>query len=96
MRFLLAALLFLVPLGGHASTSGEDRRPDTGQADTRQDRQSLRAQQNLPLSELREGERQLDSIDRKAQTDPRTARDMQRIWQADRSLAEINRTDQKK
>lgn len=65
----------------------DERRPDTSL-----ERQSLRAQQNvLTAPELREGERRLDSIDRKAQTDPRAARDMQRIWEADRSLSTINR-----
>jgi hypothetical protein len=60
--------------------------------DTRLDRQSLRAQQNvLSPSELREGERRIDAIDRKAQTDPGVAREMQRIYEADQSLATINR-----
>lgn len=142
MRHLLAALLVLWPLGGHAATVACDARiqrivqnlrtepmtPEqterarqalyaaidkcrplsSGQAasssrtappasevrrpDTTLERQSLRAQQNvLTLPEQREGEQRLDAIDRKAQTDPRAARDMQRIWEADRSMATINR-----
>lgn len=56
------------------------------------ERQSLRAQQNvLSAPELREGERRLDAIERKAQTDPRAARDMLRLYEADRSLSTINR-----
>lgn len=59
---------------------------------TNLERQSWRAQQNVTSpAEQREGERRLDAIDRRAQTDPRAARDMQRIWDADRSLNTINR-----
>lgn len=56
------------------------------------ERQSWRAQQNsLSPAERREGEARLDAIDRKARSDPQAARDMQRIWEADRSLNTINR-----
>ncbi|MBC7951501.1 MAG: hypothetical protein H7Z12_06710 [Rhodospirillaceae bacterium] len=86
MGRLLAAVLILLPLAAHAATN-DDQRPDTTL-----ERQSLRSQQNvLTRPEEREGERRLDAIDRKAQTDPRAARDMQRIWEADRSLSTINR-----
>jgi hypothetical protein len=67
--------------------SQNDSRPST-----QLERQSWRAQQGtLSPAEQREGERRLDAIDRKAQTDPRAARDMQRIWEADRSLNTLNR-----
>lgn len=60
--------------------------------DTRLERQSWRAQQGvLSPGETREGERRLDAIDRKSQSDPRAARDMQRIWEADRALNTLNR-----
>lgn len=79
-----------------SSGSAAARRQTVGQGearpDTTLDRQSWRAQQNvLSPAEQREGENRLDAIDRKAQTDPRAARDMQRIWEADRSLNTINR-----
>jgi|AGTN01.1.fsa_nt_gi hypothetical protein len=65
---------------------------DPSKPDTRLDRQSLRAQQNvLTPQEQRRGEDRLDSIDRKAETDPRAAREMQRIYDADQSLSTINR-----
>lgn len=77
--------------GAMTAPAGRDS-GDTRKPDTQLERQSLRAQQNvLSPSELREGERRLDSIERKAQTDPGAARDMQRIWEADRSLSTINR-----
>lgn len=82
------------PLSSGSSTARRERlSQDGGTApDTNLDRQSWRAQQNvLTPAERREGERRLDAIDRKAQTDPRAARDMQRIWDADRSLGTINR-----
>lgn len=60
--------------------------------DTRLDRQSWRTQESvLNPAERREGENRLDAIDRKAQTDPRAARDMQRIWQNDQALGTLNR-----
>lgn len=86
MRTTVILLLLLglaTPLSAHAQTTAPD---------TRLDRQSWRAEQNrLSPSEQRAGERRMDAIDRKAQTDPRAARDMQRIWDADRSLNTINR-----
>jgi len=78
--------------GSAAARSSSAERETRPAPDTRLDRQSLRAQQNvLSPSELREGERRLDAIDRKAQTDPGVAREMQRIYEADQSLATINR-----
>jgi hypothetical protein len=57
-----------------------------------QAREDLRVQQDrLYPSELREGERRLDAIQERARTDPRAARDMQRIYDADHSLSTINR-----
>lgn len=81
------------PLSTGSSTA---RRQSLSQAEptpaTTLDRQSWRAQQNvLNPAERHEGERRLDAIDRKAQTDPRAARDMQRIWDADRALGTLNR-----
>ncbi|MBC7908152.1 MAG: hypothetical protein H7Y60_15605 [Rhodospirillaceae bacterium] len=85
MRTLCGAVLVLCPL---AAMAADDRPPDT-----RLERQSLRSQQNvLTLPELREGENRLDAIDRKGKTDPRAARDMQRIWEADRALSTTNRS----
>ncbi|HLO78493.1 MAG TPA: hypothetical protein VK196_18715 [Magnetospirillum sp.] len=90
---LYAAIEKCRPL--HSGSSGARRdRLSQGEPppDTTLERQSWRAQQNaLGPAERREGERRLDAIDRKAQTDPRAARDMQRIWEADRSLNTINR-----
>lgn len=81
---LLFAVLAALPLATRAE--------DPPKPDTTLDRQSLRAQQNvLKPRELNEGEDRLDAIDRKAQTDPRAARDMQRIYEADQSLSTINR-----
>lgn len=61
-------------------------------SDTQLERQSWRAQQTiLNPAERREGERRLDAIDHRAQSDPRAARDMQRIWEADRALNTLNR-----
>lgn len=60
--------------------------------DTILERQSWRAQQTiLTPAERREGERRLDAIDLRAKSDPRAARDMQRIWEADRALGTQNR-----
>lgn len=81
---VVAILVAGLPLAALA----EDVRPP----DTNLDRQSLRAQQNvLTPRELRQGETRLDAIDRKAKTDPRAARDMQRIYDADQSLSTVNR-----
>lgn len=90
---LYAAVEKCRPLSSGSSTA---HRPTLSQGeappDTTLDRQSWRAQQNvLTPGEQREGERRMDAIDRKAQTDPRAARDMQRIWEADRSLGTVNR-----
>jgi hypothetical protein len=73
------------------------RRGDSGEAaeqrrkieDTvEQDRQSLRMQQHmLTRPELSEGERRLDDIRQKAQTDPYAARQMQQQYQIDHSLS---------
>lgn len=53
-----------------------------------QDRQSLRMQQNmLTRPELHEGERRLDAIQHKSQTDPYAARQMQQQYQIDQSLS---------
>jgi hypothetical protein len=83
------------PLSSGQAVRSSDAAPpssDGRRSDTSLDRQSLRSQQNvLTLPEQREGERRLDAIDRKAQTDPRAARDMQRLYQADQSLSTINR-----
>lgn len=57
-----------------------------------QDRQSLRLQQDvLTDAEMREGDRRIDAIERKAQTDPYAAREMQKIWELDQSRATVNR-----
>lgn len=90
---LYAAIDQCRPVGSGTAAPRRSAERETQPApDTRLDRQSLRAQQNvLGPSELREGERRLDSIDRKAQTDPGVAREMQRIYEADQSLATINR-----
>ena len=57
-----------------------------------QDRQSLRLRQDvLTDAELREGDRRIDAIERKAATDPYVAREMQKIWQLDESRATVNR-----
>lgn len=81
---LIFALAAGLSLAAHAE--------DTPKPDTTQDRQSLRAQQNvLTPQEQRHGEDRLDTIDRKAKTDPRAARDMQRIYDADQSLNTLNR-----
>lgn len=90
---LYAAVEKCRPLSSGSSTA---RHEALGQSESRPDttleRQSWRAQQNvLNPAEQREGERRLDAIDRKAQTDPRAARDMQRIWEADRALGTMNR-----
>lgn len=90
---LYAAIEKCRPVSSGTSTA---RRLNSSQGepspDTTLERQSWRAQQNtMSPAEQREGERRLDAIDRKAQTDPRAARDMQRIWEADRSLNTINR-----
>ncbi|MGE5505013.1 MAG: hypothetical protein ACM31L_11375 [Actinomycetota bacterium] len=55
-------------------------------------RQDLRVEQDrLHPSELREGERRLDAIRERGRTDPGTADAMRRIYEADHSLATINR-----
>lgn len=83
-RWMAAAMALVV---ASPAALAQDAAPDT-----RLDRQSWRAQQNvLNPAERREGERRLDAIDRKARTDPRAARDMQRIWEADRALGTLNR-----
>lgn len=92
---LYAAIEQCRPLSAGSSTAGP-RAPRLSQGeatpDTHLDRQSWRAQQHqLNPAETREGERRLDAIDRKAQSDPRAARDMQRIWEADRALGTMNR-----
>lgn len=81
------------PLSSGSSTARREHLSQDGAPpDTGLERQSWRAQQNvLSPGERREGERRLDAIERKAQSDPRAARDMQRIWDADRSLNTINR-----
>lgn len=81
------------PLSAGSSTARrEPVSKDEPRSDTTLERQSWRAQQSvLNPAEEREGERRLDAIDRKAQTDPRAARDMQRIWEADRALGTLNR-----
>ncbi|MCR6629783.1 MAG: hypothetical protein NVV74_06865 [Magnetospirillum sp.] len=90
---LYAAIEKCRPLssGGHAAPRqriSQDEPPPS----TTLERQSWRAQQNtMSPAEQREGERRLDAIDNKAQTNPGAARDMQRIWEADRSLNTINR-----
>lgn len=90
---LYAAIDKCRPLGSGAGARDRERLSQSEAApDTRLDRQSWRAEQSqLSPSEQREGDRRMDAIDRKAQTDPRAARDMQRIWDADRSLNTINR-----
>ncbi|MGE5475767.1 MAG: hypothetical protein ACM3Q1_03870 [Bacteroidales bacterium] len=90
---LYAAIEKCRPLSSGSSTARHERLSQSvPPPDTALERQSWRAQQNvLTPAERREGERRLDAIDRKAQTDPRAARDMQRIWDADRSLSTINR-----
>jgi hypothetical protein len=90
---LYAAIEKCRPLSSHAQAPRSQRlsQSDTPPS-TQLERQSWRAQQgSLSPAEQREGERRLDAIDRKAQTDPRAARDMQRIWEADRSLNTLNR-----
>lgn len=90
---LYAAIEQCRPLSSGSAGARRERLSQTEPApDTRLERQSWRAQQNvLNPAETREGERRLDAIDRKAQTDPRAARDMQRIWEADRALGTMNR-----
>lgn len=90
---LYAAIEKCRPLSSGSSTARHERLSQSGAPpDTTLERQSWRAQQNtMSPAEQREGERRLDAIDRQAQTDPRAARDMQRIWEADRSLNTINR-----
>lgn len=90
---LYAAVEKCRPLSSGGSTARRERLSQSETPpSTNLDRQSWRAQQNmLNPAERREGERRLDAIDRKAQTDPRAARDMQRIWDADRSLNTLNR-----
>lgn len=90
---LYAAVEKCRPLSSGSSTAHRDRLSQgEPRPDTTLERQSWRAQQDvLNPAEQREGERRLDAIDRKAQTDPRAARDMQRIWEADRALGTMNR-----
>ncbi|MGE5545686.1 MAG: hypothetical protein ACM33T_02215 [Solirubrobacterales bacterium] len=84
------------------TSSHGGRRPETSSQDdeTRRrveqgvgtERQSLRVQQDrLSPAEQREGDRRLDDIQRKAERDPATARDMMRIYETDRALATTNR-----
>ncbi|HTH16511.1 MAG TPA: hypothetical protein VL974_07655 [Magnetospirillum sp.] len=82
------------PSSSHYGASRQNLSQDNTPAapSTQLERESWRAQQNvLSPAEQREGERRLDAIDRRAQTDPRAAQDMKRIWDADRSLNTINR-----
>lgn len=90
---LYAAIEKCRPLSSGASTARRDQPTKGGPPpDTTLERQSWRAQQSvLNPAEDREGEGRLDAIDRKARTDPRAARDMQRIWEADRALGTLNR-----
>ncbi len=89
---LYAAIDQCRPLSSGSAPHRTAEREPAPPPDTRIDRQSLRAQQNvLTPSEQREGERRLDAIDRKAATDPGVAREMQRIYQADQALSTNNR-----
>lgn len=94
---LLAAVLACKPLRAGSSPRAQAPPPDGGTARRVEqgvdlDRQSLRAQQNvLTRPELREAERRLEAIERKAQSDPYIAREMQKIYEVDRSLSTINR-----
>lgn len=91
---LYAAVEKCRPLSSGSSTARRERlsQGEPPPQSTTLERQSWRNQQSvLNPAEQREGERRLDAIDRKAQSDPRAARDMQRIWEADRSLGTINR-----
>lgn len=81
MRILFLALA-LVALPAAAQDS-----PSTGA-----ERQDLRLKQNvLTAPELRAGERRLDAIQGKAQTDPYAAQQMLQIYKTDQSLATVNR-----
>lgn len=90
---LYAAIEKCRPLSSGSSTARRERLSQgEPPPDTRLERQSWRNQQSvLNPAEQREGERRLDAIDRKAHSDPRAARDMQRIWQADEALGTLNR-----
>ena len=56
------------------------------------ERQDLRLKQSvLTPPELREGERRLDAIQGKAQTDPYAAQQMLQIYKTDQNLATTNR-----
>lgn len=67
----------LLALALAAALPAAARAEDPPKPDTQLDRQSLRARQNaLTPEEQRRGEDRLDAIDRKAQTDPRAAREM--------------------
>jgi hypothetical protein len=83
-RWLMVVAVLLVSL------------PAWAQENTRaqQDRQDLRlrqTQRTLSRPEEREGERRLDAIQQRAQTDPRAAGDALHILDADKSLATVNR-----
>lgn len=90
---LYAAIDKCRPVSSGSSTARREHLSQgESRPDTALDRQSWRNQQSvLNPAEQREGERRLDAIDRKAQSDPRAARDMQRIWQADQALGTLNR-----
>ena len=80
---------------GSSTPPASEPRPDMVTPDpvpTDLERQSLRGYQGtLSPSELREGDRRLDAIQRQATTNPSQAKSMMQIFQQDRALSTVNR-----
>lgn len=94
---LTAAILACKPLRAGASPraalpAGDDTTARRVRQGVDLDRQTLRAEQDrLTPSQVREAERSLDAIQRKARDDPAAAREMQRIHEVDRALQSMER-----
>ncbi len=94
---LYAAILACKPVRAGSSpraaaTAGDDTTARRVRQGVELDRQTLRAEQDrLTPSQVREAERSLDAIQRKARDDPAVAREMQRIHEVDRALQSMER-----